>query len=88
MPTLSRLPAVRGGPRPGEGGRGARQARAHMQFISIYITEGLACAHRIGCRPFVEGLDLEKVGIELDKRGRVAVDEHFENMDKNAQPLT
>ena len=25
----------------------------------------------------MEGLDLEKVGIELDKRGRVAVDEHF-----------
>ena len=25
----------------------------------------------------MEGLDLEKVGVELDKRGRVQVDEHF-----------
>ncbi|KAK9822468.1 hypothetical protein WJX81_005700 [Elliptochloris bilobata] len=30
-----------------------------------------------GRRPYVEGLDLAKVGVELDRRGRVQVDEHF-----------
>ena len=36
-----------------------------------------------GRRPFVEGLDLEKVGVELDKRGRVQVDEHFKTTAKS-----
>ena len=32
----------------------------------------------IGRRPYTEGLGLEKVGIKLDERGRVPIDEHFE----------
>ncbi len=31
----------------------------------------------VGRRPYTEGLGLETVGIELDARGRVPVDEHF-----------
>ncbi len=31
----------------------------------------------VGRRPYTEGLGLETVGIELDDRGRVPVDEHF-----------
>jgi hypothetical protein len=30
-----------------------------------------------GRRPYVEGLGLDQVGVELDRRGRVQVDEHF-----------
>ncbi len=32
---------------------------------------------RAGRRPYVEGLGLDQVGVELDRRGRVQVDEHF-----------
>jgi dihydrolipoamide dehydrogenase len=32
----------------------------------------------IGRRPFVKGLGLDKVGVELDDRGRVKTDEHFQ----------
>tara|TARA_R110000787_G_scaffold16622_33_gene51092 strand:- start:2616 stop:4037 length:1422 start_codon:yes stop_codon:yes gene_type:complete len=32
----------------------------------------------IGRRPYTEGLGLEKVGVKLDDRGRVAVDEYFQ----------
>jgi dihydrolipoamide dehydrogenase len=32
----------------------------------------------IGRKPYTEGLGLEKVGIALDERGRIKVDEHFE----------
>ncbi len=31
----------------------------------------------VGRRPFVEGLGLESVGVELDERGRVKTDRHF-----------
>lgn len=31
-----------------------------------------------GRRPFTKGLNLDKVGVELDERGRVKVNEHFE----------
>lgn len=31
----------------------------------------------IGRRPFTEGLGLEKVGVKLDERGRIATDGHF-----------
>lgn len=31
----------------------------------------------VGRRPFTTGLGLEKVGIELDAKGRIAVDKHF-----------
>ncbi len=27
----------------------------------------------------MEGLDLQKVGVELDRRGRIQVDEHFKS---------
>ena len=32
----------------------------------------------IGRRPYTEGLGLDKVGIKLDERGRIPVDNHFE----------
>jgi len=32
----------------------------------------------IGRRPFVEGLGLDKVGVKLTERGRIAVDAHFQ----------
>lgn len=31
----------------------------------------------IGRKPYTEGLGLEQVGVELDKRGRIKVDDHF-----------
>src|SRR5262249_13510555 len=31
----------------------------------------------VGRRPYVEGLGLESVGVKLDAKGRVAVDDHF-----------
>lgn len=33
----------------------------------------------IGRRPYTEGLGLDKVGVKLDERGRVAVDEYFQS---------
>jgi dihydrolipoamide dehydrogenase len=36
------------------------------------------CLVAIGRRPYTEGLGLEKVGIELDKRGKIKVDAHLE----------
>jgi dihydrolipoamide dehydrogenase len=32
----------------------------------------------VGRRPYTEGLGLEKAGVKLDERGRVAVDHHFQ----------
>ncbi|MDY0871906.1 dihydrolipoyl dehydrogenase [Dongia rigui] len=32
----------------------------------------------VGRRPYTEGLGLEKAGVKLDERGRVAVDRHFQ----------
>ena len=32
----------------------------------------------IGRKPYTEGLGLDKVGVKLDERGRIAVDHHFE----------
>ncbi len=32
----------------------------------------------IGRRPYTEGLGLDKIGVKLDERKRIAVDEHFE----------
>jgi dihydrolipoamide dehydrogenase len=37
----------------------------------------------IGRRPFTQGLGLDKVGVELDKMGRVVVDSHFRSNVKN-----
>lgn len=36
------------------------------------------CLLSTGRRPYTEGLNLEKVGVKLDSRGRVEVDEHLE----------
>jgi dihydrolipoamide dehydrogenase len=36
----------------------------------------------IGRRPYTDGLGLDKVGIKLDERGRVPVDNHFETSAK------
>lgn len=44
------------------------------------IAENLSCdvvLVAIGRRPFTHGLDLPKAGIELDERGRIAVDAHY-----------
>jgi len=55
--------------------------RAH---VTAETTDGKALSFdcdrvlvAVGRRPYTEGLDLDKVGIEVDKAGRVAVDEHF-----------
>ncbi len=32
----------------------------------------------IGRKPYVEGLGLDKIGVKLDERGRIAVNDHFE----------
>jgi len=37
----------------------------------------------IGRRPLTRGLNLEKVGVELDKRGRVVIDDQFQTSAKN-----
>ena len=39
--------------------------------------EGDYCLLSVGRRPFTEGLQLEKAGVKLDDRGRIAVDEHL-----------
>jgi dihydrolipoamide dehydrogenase len=36
------------------------------------------CLVAVGRRPFTEGLGLDKIGIELDDRGRIPVNEHLE----------
>ena len=35
------------------------------------------CLVAVGRRPYTDGLDLEKVGLELDERGRIPTDEHL-----------
>jgi dihydrolipoamide dehydrogenase len=43
-------------------------------------TEEVACdvvLCSVGRRPYLDGLGLENVGVKLDNRGRVAVDDHF-----------
>lgn len=37
----------------------------------------------IGRKPYIDGLGLEKVGVKLDERGRIAVNDHFETSVKN-----
>jgi dihydrolipoamide dehydrogenase len=36
------------------------------------------CLMAIGRRPYTEGLGLDKIGVEVDKRGKVVVDKHLE----------
>lgn len=40
--------------------------------------EGDYCLVSVGRRPYTEGLNLEKIGIELDERGRINVNEHLQ----------
>lgn len=39
--------------------------------------KGDYCLVSIGRKPYTEGLGLEKVGVEVDERGRIKVDEHL-----------
>ncbi|MGI9526446.1 MAG: dihydrolipoyl dehydrogenase [Weeksellaceae bacterium] len=41
------------------------------------IIKGDYCLVAIGRKPYTEGLGLENVGVEVDERGRVKVDEHL-----------
>ncbi len=38
----------------------------------------IARLHCTGRRPYYEGLGLESVGVQLDKRGRIQVDKRFQ----------
>lgn len=40
--------------------------------------KGDYCLMSIGRKPFTEGLDLDKAGIKMDERGRIAVDGHLQ----------
>ena len=40
--------------------------------------EGDVVLVSIGRKPYIEGLGLEKIGVQLDNRGRIAVNNHFE----------
>jgi dihydrolipoamide dehydrogenase len=40
--------------------------------------KGDYCLMSIGRKPFTEGLDLDKAGIKMDERGRIAVDNHLQ----------
>ncbi|MDX2196328.1 MAG: dihydrolipoyl dehydrogenase [Cytophagales bacterium] len=40
--------------------------------------KGDYCLVAIGRKPFTEGLELEKIGIKLDERGKIPVNEHLE----------
>jgi dihydrolipoamide dehydrogenase len=42
------------------------------------VFEGDYCLVSVGRKPFTEGLGLEKVGVELDERGRVKTNEHLQ----------
>lgn len=41
------------------------------------VFEGDYCLVSVGRRPYTEGLNLEAAGVEMDERGRVAVDAHL-----------
>lgn len=42
-----------------------------------------------GRKPFVEGLGLEDVGVKLNKRGQIEVDDHFKTgVDVSARSMT
>jgi dihydrolipoamide dehydrogenase len=57
----------------------ARQVtvKAEDKSGSVKELKGDYCLVSIGRRPYTEGLGLEKLGIELDKAGRIPVDEHL-----------
>ncbi|MCS6820755.1 MAG: dihydrolipoyl dehydrogenase [Microscillaceae bacterium] len=59
----------------------------HGEYVSIVAEskegkqvqfEAEYCLVAIGRRPYTEGLGLENIGIELDKGGRIPVDEHLQ----------
>ena len=37
----------------------------------------------VGRRPYVDGLNLEAIGVELDKKGRIVIDDQFNTSVKN-----
>ena len=37
----------------------------------------------VGRRPYVEGLNLEAIGVELDNKGRIVIDDQFNTSIKN-----
>ena len=45
--------------------------------------EGDYCLVSVGRKPFTEGLGLDKAGVKLDERGRVAVNDHMQSNVKN-----
>jgi len=63
-------------------------AKAHAKGVSLSVEpakggeaerlEADVVLVAIGRRPYTEGLGLDKAGVKLDERGRVAVDGHFE----------
>ncbi len=59
-------------------------------IVTVENTEGKLiefkgdyCLVCVGRRPFTDGLGLDKVGLTLDERGRVAVNEHLQTAVKN-----
>ncbi|HLV60339.1 MAG TPA: dihydrolipoyl dehydrogenase [Fredinandcohnia sp.] len=58
-----------------------REAEAEIVFANEAGQEERLVADRVlmavGRKPYTEGLGLEAVGVRLDERGRVVVDEHF-----------
>ena len=63
----------------------ARQVTVKAEDKSGAVKElkGDYCLVSIGRRPYTEGLGLENVGIELDKAGRIPVDEHLKTSADN-----
>lgn len=44
----------------------------------VITIEGDYCLVSVGRKPYTKGLNLEKIGIELDERGRINVNEHLQ----------
>ena len=61
-------------------GGGQAEQRGDGCVVEAEGLDPIACDRvllAVGRRPYTEGLGLETVGVELDARGRVPVDEHF-----------
>lgn len=41
----------------------------------------------IGRRPYTKGLNLEKIGVELDNKGRVIIDDHYNTSVKGVKAI-
>lgn len=55
-----------------------------LAFLTLRTTSGICAAGR---RPYYEGLGLENVGVELDKRGRIKVDHKFKTTADNVYAI-